>query len=252
MNELPDSAKKLLVLERGAPGPSLETRARVRSGVALALAAGLGAAVSGAQPATAAGSAAGAAKLGFLAGATGKLWLAAGAIAVLGGVGVALRHGTPESRLSPLAANAHARVTLQAPVPAPATAAPSERARAADDVASDAKARSEPAQRDAKKPRSSARVVESSDLRAETLLLAAASSALERGELPAARAQLAQYRSEFAHGQLRREERGLELLANCMTNESGAMVHARRYLSEDPSSMLAERIQTTCKVKPQP
>lgn len=246
MSELPESCKQLLDHERAAPAPSQATRARVRERVALAVSAG--AAIAAVDVVASAGKSA--TQGGLLASTSGKLWIAAALSAALGGGGLLLHTTAPRPAAAPVAPARIAAPAVEAPPVQPSAAALPEPASAVGDqqpvvpAASD-RAAGQPPRSGAK---STARnVSDADDLRAEMLLLAAASNALERGDVPAARAQLARYRAQFARGQLKEEERGLDAMARCLAQEPGAAAYGSRYLRRAQAGVLAERVAAACK-----
>ena len=253
MNELPEHARKLIAHERTAAGPSQATRERVRRSVMLALAAGVGASAAHASASAASGSAA-ASKPRWLATTSGKLWLGAGLVAVIGAGSLALRVIEPQpsaARGQPAPAAEAMQVSPATPAPQPLAAVTVDSAPATHEPAQAASPVREPApQPAARRKPSGASSSERGDLRAEMLVLAEASSALERGELEAARAQLALYRARFGRGQLKEEERGLDALARCLAREPGAKLNARRYLQRAQAKLLAQRIEAACKETP--
>lgn len=244
MSELPESCKQLLEYERAAPAPSQATRARVRERVALAVSAGATIAAGDAVASASKGATQG----GLLAGTSGKLWIAAALSAALGGGSLLLHTTAPRQAAAPVPPVRIAAPEVEVPPVQPSAAASPEPA-----VADPQPVAPTPSERDTGPvqrigAKSTARSVsDADDLRAEMLLLAAASNALERGDVPAARTQLARYRAEFARGQLKEEARGLDAMARCQAHEQGAAAYASRYLRRAQAGVLAERVAAACK-----
>ena len=246
MSELPEPCKQLLEYERAAPAPSQDTRARVRARVALAVSAGAGLA-TGDVVASTGKSAPGAGQGGLLASTSGKFWMAAALTAALGGGGFFLHTSAlrpPAARVAPARP---APVRVEAPALQPsAPASPEPAVTGPQPVVPAATERDAGAPPRIRTKSTAPSVSEADELRAEMLLLAAASNALERGDVPAARAELERYRARFTRGQLKEEQRGLDAIARCLAREPKAGAYARRYLRRAQAGVLAERVAAAC------
>jgi hypothetical protein len=246
MSELPREARELLELARDAhEPPDAGARDRVRRGVATAVAVGAGVALSG--KAIAAGG-----KAGLFASTGAKLATLGSAIVLAGAVAVG----------APLVAN-----ELRAPRPKVVQKAPRPPAAATEVAPPVVEAEPpsqapvlEPPRAEPPGPRHVPRRVRAHGpevvpqepapdaLRAEMLLLRAASDALTAGQVGVAVAKLDEHAQRFAHGQLGEEREGLRVIARCMRDERGARVVAQRYLRRHPQSVLAVRAKSACKL----
>lgn len=87
----------------------------------------------------------------------------------------------------------------------------------------------------------------SADLEAETLLLAAAQSAIQRGDFDAALAKLGEHEKTFPNGVLVEERIATRVVAMCGAGRTEeARVLGKTFLARYPRSPLAPRVKSSC------
>lgn len=166
-------------------------------------------------------------------------WLGGAAVTLLAGAGwFALRapsHERRDDRSAPAAAQVHSVApATPAAIPARSSAPPTLTAPASEAPAAPSR---EPVRG---APRSS--------LRDELALLSRAEQALRDADYGSARAALSLHRQRHSKGQLREERVGLEVIVQCLAEESDAQRKALQYLASAPESALRERVQRACAV----
>jgi hypothetical protein len=253
MSELPREAKELLELARDAhEPPDTGARERVRRGVATAMAVGAGMALSGK-------AIAGGGKAGLFASTGAKLVTLGSAIVLAGAVAVGaplIAKQTEHEKTHPVHAPRRAEKrpappVVQAPAPAqPVIAAPAVEALEPAPVKTPPpEVRATPRRvHQARAEQVLPQEPVTDALRAEMLLLRAASDALTANQVGPALAKLDEHAQRFAHGQLGEEREGLRVIARCMRGERGASTAAQRYLKRHPQSLLAVRATSACKL----
>jgi hypothetical protein len=216
---LDDETRALIAAARGAHEPSEISRARVRRGVEVKLAAGLGLALAPASTA--------------LAGAT-KVTLVVAALGTAVGTGVYTMK-TREPKPAPVVAKprpvAAARPVVPPPVekPAPAASAPA------------------PAPRRRAYAVAPTPEVSASALAAETALLGAANTALAHRDVKSAIALLQDYDRRGGPGVLAEERTVTGVLVSCAAGRpDAARAEARHFRARWPRSPLAARVDGSC------
>jgi hypothetical protein len=248
MDELPRHARDVVRLARDQHDClDGDARARVRQGVAEALAAHAdgGAGLEGQRSPYAAGHA------GPLAGAAAKLTMVTVAIAV---VGAALTYGLR----TPPAGEAAAR---SAPTPSFASSPAEDRQPSSSSQATesslDARARDAAASRRsavAPRPR------RADTLDGEVELLHRVRDAVSRGDARSARRLLEQHTASFPRPALLEEREGFQAIVRCvearalaserrMERRRGALTRARAFVQRYPHSVLTQRVQRECELE---
>jgi hypothetical protein len=210
---LDDEARRIIATARGAHEPNELNRARVRRGVEVKLAAGLGLALGPASSA--------------LAGAA-KLSLAVATVGTVVGAGI---YALPRQALHPAPIHASAPIAHRAPAPPPAEKP------AAPAVA--------PAPR--RRAHVAAPVDVTSALAQETALLGAANTALAHHDVASALALLDDYDHRGGTGILTEERAVTGILTLCAAGrDDAARSEARRFRGRWSRSPLAARVDGSC------
>jgi hypothetical protein len=218
----------LSVIEAARSGyePSEMSRARVRRGVEIKLAAGIALAVG---PATATSAFAGAL----------KITAAVVTVSAVVGAGV---YVYPHVTAKPAAVRAP--VTRVASRPAPVVQAPPVEIEAPAPVVSPPRA---PAKRRAPVAAAPVAVENVSGLKEETALLGAANAALARGDVKQAQALLADYDHRPGAAMLSQERAVTGILAWCAAGQAdAARAAARQFRTRWPRSPLGARVDGSC------
>jgi hypothetical protein len=211
---------------RGGYEPSEFTRARVRRGVEIKLAAGIALAVG---PATATSAFAGAVKL-------------TAAVVAVGSVVGAGVYVYPRVVSKPAAMRAPA--THVAARPAPVIQAPPVEIEAPVPAVISPRA---PAKRRPPVVAAPVAVENVSSLKEETSLLGAANAALARGDVQRARSLLAEYDRRPGAAMLSQERAVTGILAACAAGDAdAARVEARQFRARWPRSPLGARVDGSC------
>jgi hypothetical protein len=214
---LDDETRALIAAARGVHDPSEISRARVRRGVEVKLAAGLGLALAPAATA--------------LAGAT-KVTLVVAALGTAVGTGVYTLKAR-EHKPAPVVAKARPIAAARPVVPPPPVEKPAPVAA--------------PAPR--RRPHAAAPVpeVSASALAAETALLGAANTALAHRDVKTAIALLQDYDRRGGPGVLAEERTVTGVLALCAAGRpDAAQAEARHFRARWPRSPLAARVDGSC------
>ena len=211
---LDDEARRIIAAARGAHEPNELNRARVRRGVEVKLAAGLGLALGPASSALASAA---------------KLSLAVATVGTVVGAGI---YALPRQALQPAPIHASAPIARRAPAPPPA-----EKPAA-------------PAVVPAPTPRRHAHaapVDTTSALAQETALLGAANTALAHHDVASALALLDDYDRRAGTGILTEERAVTGILTLCAAGrDDAARAEARRFRGRWSRSPLAARVDGSC------
>ncbi len=264
MDELPNQARELLRLASDMHDPPHEARARVRRGVAVAMATGVAATI--ASQAVAQGTV----KAGLFSGMAAKLAGAGVAVAVVSALAVTApqlaarkmpttqqapsHQGRPNAQpiaVAPIdGANGDARALILAES-ARAAQQPATLEAQADTSAHVPKTSRTRAQRTA--PASGSSLPAGVDgLGRETILLKRASQAIAQGDPASAQRLLAQHASQFRDSVLREERDGLRAIVRCMQNPARAKREGAHFVAQSPESVLAQRVLRVCQLEGKP
>lgn len=250
-DELSPDARSIIDAGRAGDDPTEADRARVRAALMISLAGGAGAAAAAAGASKSTWTAAALAKL--LAGLT-----VAGA--VVGVISIALTRGeAPAAVQGATGAGFPAREVAEAAGSLAPSLLPSSAPQAlAGDVDETTSSASSGAARGQSAPRPAASIsikpsasagpyAASSTLEDETKKLRAAHAAMLSGDPERAIALLEEQSTAYARGELRQERAAARVLALCQAGRAAeASAEAARFLRENPTSPLADRVRASC------
>lgn len=266
MNELGPDARSILEAARPGEDPTDGDRARVRSALARALAAGGAAAATTAAASSAGAKGVGATATVKLAALTSTVtWKAIATITLVAAVGAGISSfnttlDAPADPRSPTTAGppaepAPAQPHLSAaemrgaateppslPAPSPEPPPPAVEAPPARATTAAAGARVPP-----KTSTTSVPVVKEDALIVETRRMREVHGALQSGEAGRALALLDEHSAAHAQGELRQERAAARVVALCELGRlDEAKVARESFLREDPRSPLADRVRSAC------
>ena len=244
MSDLPPDARELLARARREQLRSTPAmRARVRAGVAEAVALSQTPAVEELEATKLAGAKA------TMYSTYLKLATAGVVVGLTGGL---LLRGTPPA-VSPAAPRAQERVAAQPGAELPPKAADAvPQVRMTENTNGPASGTGSRTTGGAASPTTANARVGQDSLGAELRLVRQADQALRAGDAPAALKALTLHRARFGNGQLAHERDGLALLAECTLGKPGARERASSYLRQHPSSLVEERLVSACALREPP